>query len=90
MQMSQILKSPLRHGNYCLHYNMLQYRLFCILIMESKLIFLEICSFSLSPFISCVLNQIDPTSSIVVIWVIFFQTELMVEIYSMSLVKAIG
>ena len=32
----------------------------------------------------------DPTRSIVVIWVNFFQTELMVEICSRSLVRAIG
>ena len=32
----------------------------------------------------------DPTRSIVVIWVKFFQTELMVEICSKSLVRAIG
>ena len=32
----------------------------------------------------------DPTRSIVIIWVNFFQTELMVEIYSKGLVRAIG
>ena len=32
----------------------------------------------------------EPTRSIEVIWVHFFQTELMVEIYSKSLVRAIG
>ena len=32
----------------------------------------------------------DPTGSIVAIWVNFFQTELMVEIYSKSPVRAIG
>ena len=32
----------------------------------------------------------DPTSSIAVIWVNFFQTELMVEIYPKSLVRASG
>ena len=35
-------------------------------------------------------SQSDPTRSIVVIWVNNFQTELMVEIYSKSLVRAIG
>ena len=32
----------------------------------------------------------DPTRSIVVKWVNFFQTELMVEVYSKCLVRAIG
>ena len=32
----------------------------------------------------------DPTCSIMVIWVNIFQTELVAEIYSMSLVRAIG
>ena len=32
----------------------------------------------------------DPTRSIVVIWVKNFQTEIMVEIYSKRLVRAIG
>ena len=35
-------------------------------------------------------NRCDPTRSIVVIWVKYLQTELMVEIYSKSLVRAIG
>ena len=41
---------------------------------------------------NCVTDPLksDPTRSIVVIWVIFFQTELMVEIYNKSLVRAIG
>ena len=37
-----------------------------------------------------VLYLSDPTHSIVVIWVNFFQTELMVVICSKSLVRAIG
>ena len=32
----------------------------------------------------------EPTGSIVVIWVNIFQTELMVEIYSKNLIRAIG
>ena len=35
-------------------------------------------------------TQSNTTRSIVVIWVKFFQTELMVESYSKSLVRAIG
>ena len=34
-------------------------------------------------------SQSDPTRNTMVIWVNFFQTELMVEIYSKSLVRAI-
>ena len=36
------------------------------------------------------LYQSDPTRNTVVIWVNFFQTELMVEIYPKSPVRAIG
>ena len=36
------------------------------------------------------ISQSDPTLSIVVIWVNFFQTELMVERCSKSLVRAMG
>ena len=40
---------------------------------------------------SCYFNNLsDPTRSIVVIWVNFFQAELMVEICSKSLVEAFG
>ena len=35
-------------------------------------------------------HESDPTRSIVVIWVQISQTEIMVEIYSKSLVRAIG
>ena len=40
--------------------------------------------------ISIKYNISDPTGSIVVIWVHIFQTELIAEIYSKSLVRAIG
>ena len=40
--------------------------------------------------VNSTLTDSEPTRSIVVIWVINFQTELVVEIYSKSLVRAIG
>ena len=39
---------------------------------------------------SVTVGQSDPTRSILVIWVKYFQTESMVEICSKSLVRAIG